>query len=121
MSAASSAGLLAVGATWQLTGLAAAGNALVRAATTGGDTERTLAGMLLVRAGDRSVPLLTEAVRAGPAAVDLVDVLASIGTDEARAALVGIARASPPAVATDTAEAAGAALRTLDEVRRRDP
>lgn len=119
MGAAASARLLAVGATWRLTGLPSAGNALVTAATTGDETERTLAGMLLVQAGDRSVPVLTGAILAGRAPVDLVDVLASIGTAEARAALLGVSQAAPPAVAPGTAAAAAAALTTLDEIGHR--
>jgi len=87
---------LAFGATWRLTGITAAGHALLDAVTAGGETERTLAGMLLVKAGDRSVPVVTEAVLAGRAPADLVDVLASINTADARAALVRVAQAPMP-------------------------
>lgn len=117
--AAASAKLLAAGAAWRLTGVPAAGHTLVTAVTTGGETERTLAGMLLVKAGDRSVPVVTEAVMAGPGRAELVDVLVSIGTDDARAALVRVAQAPPAAVPPATRDAAEEALRTLDEIRRR--
>jgi hypothetical protein len=116
--AAASAKLLAVGAAWRLTGVSAAGAALVAAVTTGGETERTLAGMLLVKAGDRSVPVVTDAIMTGPEPADLVDVLVSIGTDDARAALLRVSQAPPPAVPPATRHAAAEALRTLDEVRR---
>ena len=120
MGAAASAKLLAVGAAWRLTGVSAAGHALVTAVQTGGETERTLAGMLLVQAGDRSVPVVTNAILAGPAPADLVDVLASIGTDDAREALHRVSQTPPPAVTPTTRDAAAEALRTLDEIRLQD-
>jgi hypothetical protein len=115
MGAAASAGVLAAGATWRLAGIPAAGRALVAAATTGGENERTLAGMLLVRAGDRSVPVVTAAILDGATGRELPDVLGSIGTDRARAALVTLARDAPltPQVRTAAAEA----LATLDAIR----
>jgi hypothetical protein len=117
--AAASAKLLAIGAAWRLTGAAAAGNALVTAVTTGAETERTLAGMLLVQAGDRSVAVVTDAILTGPAPADLVDVLVSIGTDDARAALLRVSQNPPPAVPATTRDAAAQGLRTLDEIRHR--
>ncbi|MGI8815805.1 MAG: hypothetical protein ACR2G2_11185 [Pseudonocardia sp.] len=118
MGTAESAKLLAVGATWRLTGIGAAGRALLAAVTSGGETERTLAAILLVKASDRSVPVVARAVLAGRATSELIDVLASINTAQARAALATVAEAAPPVVAPDTRAAAAAALRTLDEVRR---
>lgn len=120
MSAAASARLLVVGTTWRLTGITAAGDALVTAVTAGGESDRMLAGMLLVRAGDRSVRVVAEAILAGRAATDLVDVLASIDTDQSRAALVRVSQAPQAVVAPGVTDAAAAALRTLDEIRRRD-
>jgi hypothetical protein len=106
-----SAKLLAVGAAWRLTGAGPAGRRLVRAARGGGETERTLAGMMLVQAGDRSVPVLVEAIMTGPGSAELVTVLASIGTKAARHALARVRRTGPPSAAATVAEA----LRTLDE------
>jgi hypothetical protein len=117
MGAAASARLLAIGATWRLTGASAAGRALVTAAAGDRETERTLAGMLLVQAGDRSVPVVTEAILTGPAAVELVQVLASIGTRGARDALGRVSRADPARVAPEVAAAAAEALRTLDRIQ----
>jgi radical SAM superfamily enzyme with C-terminal helix-hairpin-helix motif len=88
--AAASARLLAIGATWRLTGVHAAGQALVTAVADDRETERTLAGMLLVQAGERSVPVVTDAILAGRAAAELVNVLASIGSREARASLARV-------------------------------
>jgi hypothetical protein len=120
MGAVTSARVLAAGATWRLTGLAAAGDALLTAATTGDETDRTLAGMLLVKAGNRSVPLVSDAVLTGTGDAELIDVLASIETADARAALARLAQAPPSAIAPRTRNAAAEALRTLDQIRRRD-
>jgi len=120
MGATRSARLLAAGATWRLTGVAAAGDALLNAVTTGSETDRTLAGMLLVKAGNRSVPVVADAVLTGKGDADLVDVLARINTPDARAALVTVAQAPPSALAPRAKEAAAEALRTLDHIRRQD-
>jgi len=120
MGARTSARILAVGVTWRLTGITAAGDALLTAVTTGSETDRTLAGMLLVKAGNRSVPVVTDAVLTGKGAADLVDVLASINTADARAALEMVAQAAPSVVAAQAKDAAAAALRTLDQIRRQD-
>ena len=114
MGTAASVGLLAVGAAWRLTGAAAAGHALVTAATTGNEPDQALAKMLLVKAGNRSVPIVTRTLLADPAATGLVEVLASIGTEEARKALLQLSHAPP-----QHRDAATQALRTLDEIRRR--
>jgi len=120
VSAIASAWLLAVGAVWLLTGATAAGRALTRAITDGGEDERTLAGMLLVRAGDRSVPVVAEAILSGRGSTALIDVLASIGSEAARDALVRVSRAAAPAVDPAVAAAAAEALRTLDQVQGRE-
>jgi len=120
VAAVASAWLLAVGAVWLLTGATAAGRALTRAITDGGEDERTLAGMLLVRAGDRSVPVVTEAILSGRGSTALIDVLASIGSEAARDALVRVSRAAAPAVDPAVAAAAAEALRTLDQVQGRE-
>ena len=114
MGTAASVGLLAVGATWRLTGVPAAGHALVTAATTGSGNDQVLAKMLLAKAGNRSVPIVTRTLLADPAATGLVEVLASIGTEEARKALLQLSHAPP-----QHRDAATQALRTLDEIRRR--
>ncbi len=116
MSTAGAARLLAVGAAWRLTGALPAGRALVGALADGDETERTVAGIQLTRAGDRSVPLLTEALRAGDAPDLAADVLAGIGTDEARSALRRAA--TGPEVDAAGRESAARVLRTLGEIDR---
>jgi hypothetical protein len=80
----------------------------------GGETERTAAAIMLVRAGDRSVPLVTGALLDGSASLGLVEVLGSIGTDDAKEALRRVAHAPGSRVAAPPREAAAEALRTLD-------
>jgi hypothetical protein len=74
--------------------------------------------MLLVKGGDRSVPVVTEALLTGRAGAELVDVLASINTADARAALVRIAQAPTPDVAPQARDAASEALRTIAQIHR---
>ncbi|MGD9525850.1 hypothetical protein [Pseudonocardia sp.] len=109
-------GLLAAGVTWRWSGLRTAGNTLVDAADGGDETGRVLACILLVKAGDRSVPLVTEALLAGRGGPDLVDVLASIGSPRARAALDEVARDA----SAECRAAAQDALRTLDRIENGD-
>jgi hypothetical protein len=116
---AASVKLFAAGASWRLAGVPPAGRTLLAAVATGGENEKTLAGMFLVQAGDRSVPLLTEAILAGGNDRALLDALASIGSDQARTALVTIARGTQAAVTPQTREAAVEALHTLDAIRDR--
>jgi hypothetical protein len=111
MSTAGAARLLAVGATWRLTGAAPAGRALVGGLVEGDEAERAVAGIALTKAGDRSVPLLATALTATADPRPVVDVLASIGTPAARSALRSAAEADSPA-----ADPAAQALRTLDDI-----
>jgi|SRR5450755_1128600 len=112
MSAMSGARLLAAGSAWRLTGLGPAGRALVSAVTSDNTNDRILAAILLTRAGDRSVRVVADALAAGAAPSDLVDVLASIGTPTAREQLRTASSSSRP----DLASAAQRALRTLDQL-----
>jgi hypothetical protein len=114
MGALSAARLLAAGSVWRVTTVGAAGRALISAVSSPDPDDRALAGILLTRAGDRSVPLIGEALSAGADPSDLVNVLASIGTDAARATLENAAGSGRPDVAT----AAREALRSLEEQRR---
>src|SRR5690349_4327671 len=108
MSSVGAARLLAVGATWRLTGATPAGRALVGGLVHGDEAERAVAGIALTKAGDRSVPLLAAALTETANPRPVVDVLASIATPAARSALRRAAEAGSPAAAQ--------ALRTLDDI-----
>ena len=56
--------MFAAGAAWRSTGLRAAGQVLVGGLKSDDETVRTVAGILLVRAGARSRPLLSGALAA---------------------------------------------------------
>jgi hypothetical protein len=114
MSALSAARLLTAGSAWRLTGLTPAGRALVSAVAGPAADDRALAGILLTRAGDRSVPLISEALTTQADPTDLVNVLASIATPQARAALQTATLSTRPEVAA----AARQALQTLDQQPR---
>lgn len=108
--------LLAQHAAWRLTGLPSAGRAVVRALSSDDPTTRTSAGMLLVRAGQRALPLLREALAARQALPMVLPILADIGDQDSRPAIDALTRDPDPAVA----RAAREALRLLD-ARRRAP
>jgi hypothetical protein len=112
----SSARVLATGAAWRVAGVAWAGRSLIDTFVHGDDDERTLAGMSLVQAGDRSVPLVLDAIASGSDPVELIDVIGSIGTADAREALVQLTESGD----RSTTNAAASALHTFDEIRRRN-
>jgi hypothetical protein len=114
MSALSAARLLCAGAAWRLTGVGATGRALVAAVADPRSDDRELAGILLVRAGDRSVPLVEDALGSGADPSELVNVLASIGTWRSRTALETAAASG----GHDLSQAAREALGTWDEINR---
>lgn len=101
--------VLTSGVVWQLTGSAGAAQSIVDAV--GGDSEdsSTIAGMLLTRAGDKAVRPVAEAIRSEQAKPELIDVLAGIGSEAARAELEALADSDH-----DLAEAAQEALNYLD-------
>ncbi|MCP4307663.1 MAG: hypothetical protein GY788_22875 [bacterium] len=112
----SSARVLATGAAWRMTGMTWAGRSLIDDFVHGDDNERTLAGMSLVQAGDRSVPLVASAIGSGSDPAELVDVIGSIGTDGAREVLAQLSESDDPA----TTAAAESALQDFDEIRKRE-
>ena len=100
MDIAGSLKVIGAGAGWRLLGGRRSGRALLDAFSADDEQERMLAGIALVKAGDRSVDLIAEAVAAGKASADVVRLLADIGTPQARAALTRLAAGEgPPAAA----------------------
>lgn len=65
MSLVSSARILSAGLTWRRARLRSAGHTLVSALSSEDENVQTMAGMMLVQAGERSIPLLEEAIAAG--------------------------------------------------------
>lgn len=84
---------------WRLTGSARAGAVLARALASPDETNRTAAGMLLVRGGVRALPLLRENLQQGVAVALSLRVLGDIGGPEATALIEPYQRDRDPQVA----------------------
>jgi hypothetical protein len=102
--------LFAASALWRATGSARAGRSLVRGLSSPDETCRTVAGMLLARAGARSKPLLEEALARGESVPIVLRLLGDVGARELRAEIGRFAASDDPA----TARAARDALRALE-------
>lgn len=89
---------LAFGA-WRLTGSVRAGTVLARALASPDETNRTAAGILLVRGGARALPLLRENLQQGVAVALSLRVLGDIGGPEAAAMIEPYQRDSDPRIA----------------------
>lgn len=108
-----SAAVLASYGTWRATGSPRAGAAVARALGSADETNRTAAGILLVRAGPRALPLLRENLRRGVAVPMTLRLLGDIGGPEARAEIDAYLGHADPAVARAAAEAMQAADQNL--------
>lgn len=82
MKLGATARLAAQNAAWRATGSRAAGGAVVRALSSGDEMLCTMAGMMLVRAGERALPLVRDAVRQRLGLPTSLTVLADIGQAE---------------------------------------
>lgn len=114
MGAIATTRVFAAAALWRV-GVTGAGRSIVEAVATGDEDTATAAGMLLTRAGDRSVPLVAEAIDAGASNPVLVDVLAGIGSEAALDQLRHIEATGSGEIASEAA----AAARRVEERRRR--
>lgn len=113
MSLARSLGVFATGGLFKL-GVGAAGRSLVETVGKADEQASTLAGMMLVQAGRRSVLLLIEALRAGNTTPALATILGDLGGPEAEAELRRLAgNGDGPLV-----EAAQRSLKDLEQIRR---
>ncbi len=90
MSVAGQIGLVAAGLTWRRVAVKSAGRVLIHGLE-GGENERTLAGMALVQAGDRSVDLIEEHLQTAKPSTMLVRVLSDIEAPESKDLLRRIA------------------------------
>ena len=109
MELAKTAGVLAYRTLWNTARVRSAGRALVRALGSEDETVRSLAGMSLIQAGERSEPLLVEALGRRENLPLVLQVLADIGDPSAEPVLERFTDDPDPAVS----RAARDALRTL--------
>jgi hypothetical protein len=102
-------GLFLVNAVWRLTGWRAAGRRLIRALASPIEDARTLAGMFLVRAGERAAPLLQEAMHRNESLPLVLTVAGDLGDPRFEPELRRFSQSPDPEVA----KAAREALRLL--------
>jgi len=107
--------VIRAGMVWRAVGSDAAGAALIDAVSGDDEQVRTLAGMSLVKAGERSVGLIEQAYAEGRATPLMMRILTDIGGRSARDLLDDIALYNGP-----LAEAAADSLALLDRIDRLD-
>jgi hypothetical protein len=115
MSLGRSVNLIRAGVVWRALGSPGAGAKLVEAMTADDEQERMLAGMSLVKAGERSLDLIHDAYAAGNATPQMVRLIADIGGPRSRPMLAEMAAEPGP-----LADAATDALNLLDRIDRLD-
>jgi HEAT repeat protein len=86
-------------------GARASGFALVRALGSADETLRTLAGVLLVKAGNRAVPVLRETIARREHLLRALAILGDIATPEAERELAPFAADADPGVAATARDA----------------
>ncbi len=109
----SSIRVLAAGASWRLFGTARAGETLLSAVEGGNEQDRMLAGISLVKAGQRSFDLIEEKIASGEATAPVIRLLPDIGGEKARGLLEKVAAGEPGGAAT----AASESIELLDRIK----
>jgi hypothetical protein len=110
-----SANLIRAGLAWRAFGSSGAGATLLDAVAGNDEQERMLAGMSLVKAGERSLDLIGKAYTSGNATPQMVRLVADIGGPRSRPMLTEMAAAPGP-----LADAATDSLDLLDRIDRLD-
>lgn len=105
--------IMAAGASWRMFGSRRAAETLLRAMSVDDEQSRMLAGMSLVKAGQRSFDLIEEKVEAGEAPAAVIRLLPDIDGKKARAVLDRIA-------ARESGEMRVAAKECIDLLDRMD-
>ncbi len=99
MGVGSSLKVISAGVAWRTVGAESAGNTLVRTFESGDEQDRTLAGMSIVKAGERSIDLIEKARSEGHLTPSLVRLLADIGGPRSKGLLTEIAAGDGPVAA----------------------
>ena len=110
----SAARVIAAGLSWRLFGSRRAGATLLQAMSDNDEQNRMLAGMSLVKAGQRSLRLIEKKINAEKGSVPLIQLLPDIGGEEARKLLEVIAARE----SGDMADAATECIDLLDRMRK---
>ena len=117
MNIAKAAQLFVSKAVWNVTGLDVAGCMLIQALDSEDEDIRTIAGIFLVQTGQRSEPLLEEALHKGQYLPMVINVLGSIGDPRIVSELRPFTEDSDPEIA----RAAQDAIRTIDFASQSGP
>ncbi|MBT8086819.1 MAG: hypothetical protein KJO46_02235 [Gammaproteobacteria bacterium] len=112
----SSLQILTAGVTWRLFGSRRAADVLLEAMNGDDEQQRMLAGMSLVKAGDRSFDLITERALSGDASAPAIRLLPDIGGERSRRILSRLAAGE----SGDIADAANECIDLLDRVEELD-
>ena len=86
---------MAAGASWRVFGSRRAAETLLRAMSADDEQSRMLAGMSLVKAGQRSFDMIENKIEAGQASAPVIRLLSDIDGPKARAVLRRIAAGEP--------------------------
>lgn len=116
MSVGSSLKVIGAGVAWRTVGSKTAGKELLEAFTSDDEQDRTLAGISLVKAGDRSIDLIEKASARGRLTPELVRLLADIGGPKSEALLSDLAGRKGP-----VADAAAESLELLEQIEQLGP
>ena len=103
--------MIGAGVAWRTVGSESAGYALLEAFSGDDEQEKMLAGISLVRAGERSIDLIEKAGKTGRLTPDVVRLLADIGGPRSRALLGELAGSAGP-----VGTAATESLQVLDQI-----
>lgn len=103
--------MIGAGLAWRTVGSESAGYALLEAFSGDDEQEKMLAGISLVKAGERSIDLIEKAAKTGRLTPDVVRLLADIGGPRSRALLTDLSGGSGPLAA-----AAKESLQVLDQI-----
>ncbi|MGI9239054.1 MAG: hypothetical protein ACR2QZ_16760 [Woeseiaceae bacterium] len=112
--------VIAAGTTWRWFGSRRAAETLLRAASGDDEQNRMLAGISLVKAGQRSFDLIEDKVEAGQANPLLVQLLSDIDSVRAREVLQKLAKGEPGEV-TETARERIELLDRMDALEDEEP
>jgi hypothetical protein len=103
--------VIGAGLAWRTVGSESAGYALLEAFSGADEQEKMLAGISLVKAGERSIGLIEKAGKTGRLTPDVVRVLADIGGTKSRTLLTELSDSAGP-----VGTAATESLQVLDQI-----
>lgn len=106
--------VLMAGASWRLFGSERAAETLLDAVSGDNEQNRMLAGISLVKAGQRSFDLIEKKVEAGEASPPVISLLPDIGGEKARNLLEKVADGE----SSEKASAANECLQLLDRIKK---